>query len=197
MSHTTCVSAVSSSLWSPRRPRPTCAARSTRSFHIFPVSSCPAASGLQIGLQNRLLACGSRLFQRGATSALHCRALYSRSETCERSALSPPAAARGSFAGVRLELLPPPFPTWESGATLGHCPACYLLDSASSPVAVGCWSGGRWLSAEGWGAWLSPVVLVMVPGGGCLFLILLSCGTSRWGGRTWPRWNGRFLRAGM
>lgn len=49
---------------------------------------------------------------------------------------------------------------------------------------------------EEWDAWLAPVVLVMVPGGECSFLIPLNCGTSRRGGRMWLQWSERFLRAG-
>ena len=67
MSHTTPVSPVSGSLWSLRWRRPIYAAKSSGTFRVSPVSACPAASGLQIGLQKRfawiaaLLACGKRV----------------------------------------------------------------------------------------------------------------------------------------
>jgi hypothetical protein len=52
MSHTTSVSAVSGSLRSPCWPRQTYGARWSPAFCVSPVSACPVASGLQIGLQN-------------------------------------------------------------------------------------------------------------------------------------------------
>jgi hypothetical protein len=58
MSHTTCVSPVSDSRWSPRWPRQTRSVKSSTAFCISPVSACPAASGLRFGLQNRFLTCG-------------------------------------------------------------------------------------------------------------------------------------------
>ena len=61
MSRTTPVSAVSRSLQSPSWPRQTCGEKSFSVFRISPVSRCPAASGLQIGLQNRFLICRFRL----------------------------------------------------------------------------------------------------------------------------------------
>jgi len=53
MSHTTYVSAVSDSLRSPRWPRQTRGKRSLPAFGVSPVPRRPAASRLQIGLQNR------------------------------------------------------------------------------------------------------------------------------------------------
>jgi hypothetical protein len=57
MSHTTCVSAVSSSLRLPRWPRRTCDVRSSQAFYVSPVSACPIASRAQIRAQIRFPAC--------------------------------------------------------------------------------------------------------------------------------------------
>jgi hypothetical protein len=62
MSHTTPVSGVSSCLWSRRRPRRTGQVTSRSVGSVSPVSPCPVASGLQIGLQNRRLICSSTTF---------------------------------------------------------------------------------------------------------------------------------------
>ena len=55
MSHTTHVSAVSSCLWSLSWPRQTGGVKSFPALRISPVSRCPAASGLRIGLQDPVL----------------------------------------------------------------------------------------------------------------------------------------------
>src|SRR5690242_1206304 len=92
--------------------------------------------------------------------------------------------------------LPVPFPACDSGLrwVTGWYGICWTVQPRPAPD--GCPAGLSWVRVEGDGAWLARVVLVMGPVGGCLFLILLSCGISRGDGRTWPRWNGRSWRAG-
>jgi hypothetical protein len=67
--------------------------------------------------------------------------------------------------------------------------SCLLGGMAEAPPGLG-GSLPVVLSEGGVMVWLAQVVPVMVPGGGCSFLILLSCGSSPRRSRMWRRSSG-------
>jgi hypothetical protein len=112
--------------------------------------------------------------------------------SCECYALSQ-VAAGSRWLLLLLSAARHLFPGVERRATVGHCSG--VAPAGTSP-APRCWLAASRTRGRGVDAWLTPVVPVTAPDGGCSYRTRLSCGISRPEGRMWARWNVRSLPAG-
>jgi len=138
MSHTTSVSAVSGSLWRVRWPRRTGQIPSRSVGSVSSVSSCLAASGLQIGLQNRLLICTFPHPPRPSVAAVpgarHCS--RPRQATAKRRGLD---TQRVASAHARHRAARRPVVITATGSALGHRRTTACPDTSPEPDCCRTW----------------------------------------------------------